>query len=401
MIGKNTPLQALGVHTASEFRRRTKAEPQWIAAAPGRVNLIGEHTDYNDGFVFPMALERYTVIAAAPNGTSRIHLTSSAASSAAEIDLKTPIVRGEPSWANYVKGVIVGFQRLGCRISGFNAHIESTVPVGGSVSSSAALEVATATLLEAITGKRLSQVEKGLLCQKAEHEFALMPCGIMDQFISVMARAGHALLLDCQSLQTRHVPMRSNSVSVLVINTNVKHELTGSEYPDRRRQCEAAARALGVKSLRSCTLADVNAATATLSNIEFRRARHIVTEIDRTTAAARSFARGDWETAGELMYASHGSLRGDFEVSCPELDQVVNIAHGIGVKGGVYGCRMTGGGFGGCCVALVQSAKVRTIAAKITRSYRARTGIRPALFVSIPGQGATLLKPGSTSRHGQ
>ena len=392
MIGRNIPLQTLAVSTAKTFQQRNRTAPKWIAAAPGRVNLIGEHTDYNDGFVFPMALERYTVIAAAPNGTSKITLTSSTAREAASIDLSKPIKRGQPSWANYVKGVIVGFQRLGCRIPGFNAHIESTVPVGGGVSSSAALEVATATLLEAITRKKLTQVQKGLLAQKAEHEFALMPCGIMDQFISVMGQSDHVLLLDCQSTKTKQVPMKSKSVSILVINTNVKHELTGSEYPDRRRQCEAAAKKLGVKSLRSCMPADVNAAPSKLTNLEFRRARHVVTEIERTTAAAKAFARGDWKSAGELMYQSHGSLRGDYEVSCPELDDVVQIARGIGLKGGIYGCRMTGGGFGGCCVALVESAKVKTIAAKIAKAYQAMTKITPTLFVSRPGQGATLIQ---------
>jgi len=391
MIGNNTPLDALAATTAKAFQKKHGVAPRWIASAPGRVNLIGEHTDYNDGFVFPMALERYTVIAATPNNSNQITLTSSTAKEAATIDLSKPIQRSEPSWANYVKGVIVGFQRLGCKIPGFNAHIESTVPVGGGVSSSAALEVATATLLEAITRTKLTQVQKGLLAQKAEHEFALMPCGIMDQFISVMGKADHVLLLDCQSTKTKQVPMKSKSVEILVINTNVKHELTGSEYPDRRRQCEAAARALGVKSLRACTLADVNAASSKMSNLEFRRARHVVTEIERTIRAAKAFADGDWELAGKLMYESHGSLRGDYEVSCPELDDVVAIAHDIGLKGGVYGCRMTGGGFGGCCVALVKSSKVKTIAARIAKAYKAKTRITPSLFVSRPGQGATLL----------
>lgn len=392
MISTNQPLADLTNSTVRQFSKRQGSAPRWIAAAPGRVNLIGEHTDYNDGFVFPMALERYTVIAAAPSGNNLITLTSAIAKGATTIDLSQPIERGEPSWANYVKGVIVGFQRLGGKLSGFNAHIESTVPLGGGVSSSAALEVATATLLEAVTGKKLTQVQKGLLCQKAEHEFALMPCGIMDQFISVMGKADHVLLLDCRTRKTMLVPMKSKAVAVLVINTNVKHELTGSEYPDRRRQCEEAAKLLGVKSLRDATLADVNAAPATLTNLTFRRARHIVTEIERTTKAAKAFASGNWERAGELMYASHGSLRGDYEVSCSELDTVVAIAHGIGLKGGVYGCRMTGGGFGGCCVALVQSSKVKNIAAKIAKAYKATTKITPTLFVSRPGQGATLIK---------
>jgi len=392
MIGPNIPLDRLARSTALHFRQRAGRPARWIAAAPGRVNLIGEHTDYNDGFVFPMALERYTVLAAAPNGSNVITLTSGTARATATIDLTKPIQRGEPSWANYVKGVLVGFQRLGARIPGFDAHIESTVPVGGGVSSSAALEVATATLLEAVTGKKLTPVQKGLLAQKAEHEFALMPCGIMDQFISVMGKKDHVLLLDCASRKTRQVPMKSPDVAILVINTNVKHELTGSEYPDRRRQCEEAARALGVKSLRHATLAEVNAAPAKLTNLQFRRARHVVTEIARTTAAAAAFAAGEWKAAGQLMYASHGSLRGDYEVSCPELDEVVAIAHDIGLRGGVFGCRMTGGGFGGCCVALVKSSKVKAIAARIAKAYKAKTQITPTLFVSRPGQGATLVK---------
>lgn len=392
MTGPNPTLGTLASFTAAEFHKQTGRPARWLAAAPGRVNLIGEHTDYNDGFVFPMALERYTVIAAAPNGANTVSLTSGATNESATIDLSKPLQRGEPAWANYVKGVIAGFQRLGAKIPGFEARVESNVPIGGGVSSSAALEVAAATLLEAVTKKKLAPAQKGLLCQKAEHEFALMPCGIMDQFISVMGREDHALLLDCQSRRARHVPMKSKDVAILVVNTNVKHKLTGSEYPDRRRQCEEAARALGVKSLRHATLAAVHAAPARLTLAQFRRARHVVTEISRTTAAAAAFAAGDWETAGGLMYASHASLRGDYEVSCRELDEVVAIASQIGLKGGVYGCRMTGGGFGGCCVALVKTAKVKAITAAIAKACKTRTGIRPTLFVSRPGRGAALLQ---------
>jgi galactokinase len=392
MIGTSTLLAALGRSTTRAFQEQYGNSPQWIAAAPGRVNLIGEHTDYNDGFVFPMALERYTLIAAAPAAQSSITLTSDLAKGSAQIDLTKPLQRGEPAWANYCIGVIAGFQKLGAKVPGFHAHITSTVPLGGGVSSSAALEVATATLLEAITGKKLTPVQKALLCQQAEHEYAGMPCGIMDQFISVMGKKDQVLLLDCQSRETKLVPMRSKSIAILVINTNVKHELTGSEYPDRRRQCEEAAKALGVKSLRSCTLEDLNAAPSAMNNLVYRRARHVVTEIARTTRAAQAFALGEWEKAGELMYASHGSLRGDYEVSCAELDDIVEIAHGIGLKGGIYGCRMTGGGFGGCCVALVRESKVKAIAAKIAKAYQAKTKITPTLFVSRPGQGATLIK---------
>jgi len=392
MIEKNIPLAELARQTAAAFEQRFCRPPRWMAAAPGRVNLIGEHTDYNDGFVFPMALERYTVIAAAPSQEPVINLASTTAQDAARIDLTVGIERGHPSWANYCRGVMVGFQRLGCALPGFDALIHSSLPLGGGVSSSAALEVSTATLLEAITGRKLDPVKKALLCQKAEHEYALMPCGIMDQFISVMGRPGHVLLLDCQSRRPTLVPMKSRSVEVLVINTNVKHELTGSEYPERRKQCELAAKLLGVPSLRHATLEMIHAAPSGLENVVFRRARHVVTEIARTTEAAAAIAASDWKTAGELMYASHGSLRGDYEVSCKELDDVVAIAHGIGLRGGVYGCRMTGGGFGGCAVALVKTSAVARIAARIEKAYRQATGIEPTLFVSRPGSGASLLK---------
>ena len=289
-------------------------------------------------------------------------------------------------------GVLAGFQALGLSLPGFDAMLHSTVPIGGGLSSSAALEVATATLLELITGRKLDPVEKALLCQKAEHDYAGMPCGIMDQFISVMGRKDHILLLDCRSRETQLVPMSDSSVALLVTNTNVKHELTGGEYAQRRAQCEEAARILGIPSLRHATAETVNGAKPKMSDVVYRRARHIVSEIERTVHAAEGVRASNWPTVGQLMYASHASLKDDYEVSCPELDAVVDIALNIGLKGGVYGCRMTGGGFGGCTVALVDSSRVQAISEQIATAYEKKTGIKPTLFESRPAAGASVIK---------
>ena len=386
-------LSHLSLQTAADFKKAFGREPKWIAAAPGRVNIIGEHTDYNDGFVFPMAIERYTVIAADANGTDKINLRSPAGDGTATIDLAQPLKPGAKGhWANYPMGVIAGFVARGLKPVGFDAVLQTTVPLGGGLSSSASLEVATATLLEAVTGKQLDPVEKALLCQKAEHDYAGMPCGIMDQFISALGKESHILLLDCRTRKFQLVPMSDPTVAVLITNTNVKHELTGSEYPTRRKQCEAAAKALGLASLRDATPELLEKNKSQMEEVVYRRARHIIGEIERTPRAAEAIRKGDWTTAGKDMYASHYSLKDDYEVSCPELDAVVEIAQGIGMQGGVIGCRMTGGGFGGCTVALVKTDKVDAVMKTIEAEYTRRTGIKPTMFVSRPGQGATLLK---------
>jgi galactokinase len=388
-------LKELGAQTAEQFKKSFGTAPAWIAAAPGRVNVIGEHTDYNEGFVLPMAIERYTIIAAAPAkvGARRAQLRSTATETPAVVDLGQPVQPlAKGSWANYPLGVIAGFIARGISVPSFDALIHSTVPFGGGVSSSAALEVATATLLEAATGQRLEPIQKALLCQKAEHEYAGMPCGIMDQFISVMGRENHLLLLDCRSRETQLVPMSDSSVAVLITNTNVKHELTGGEYAARRGQCEQAARALGVKSLRDASAASLEQARSKMDDVTYRRARHVVGEIDRTVRAAKAIRVSDWTTTGELMYASHNSLRDDYEVSCPELDAIVEIAAEVGSDGGVIGCRMTGGGFGGCTVALVRANRIEAVSGRIAREYEERVGIQPTSFVSRPAAGATVLQ---------
>jgi galactokinase len=387
-------LQDLAAHVATEFKKIYGRPPRWIAAAPGRVNVIGEHTDYNDGFVLPMAIEFYSVMTAdrPADGREVITLRSTLEAEVATIDLSRPVVPGVPKWGNYPRGVVAGFQARGIQPGGLDVLLHSTVPLGSGLSSSAALEVCTATLLEAVTGTTLDPVEKALLCQKAEHDFAGVPCGIMDQFISALGREGHLLLLDCRTRKTESVPLQDPSVAMLIINTNVKHELSGGEYAERRAQCEEATRNLGVESLRDVSLEQLENVRSKMRELVYRRARHVIGEISRTVRAAGCVRQSDWSAVGRLMHASHVALRDDYEVSCLELDAVVEIAEGIGEKGGVYGCRMTGGGFGGCCVALVKASSVDVITKKIAVDYKARTGIAATIFASRPAAGATVLK---------
>ena len=387
-------LKELTAHVAAEFQKQYGRPPRWIVAAPGRVNVIGEHTDYNDGFVLPMAIERYAVMAAdsPSSSSSNISIYDTQFKESATIDVSAPVTKGQPKWSNYIRGVLAGFQNRGVKIPALDIVLSSTVPLGGGLSSSAALEVCTAILIEAATGKKIDPIEKALLAQKAEHDFAGVPCGIMDQFISVMGKENNLLLLDCRSRKTELVPMNDPSVALLIVNTNVKHELGSGEYAKRRAECEAAAKILGVASLRDATADQLERAKGKMSEVVYRRARHVIGEIERTVHAAEGIRASNWPGVGNLMYASHASLRDDYEVSCKELDVVVEIAEDIGYKGGVYGCRMTGGGFGGCAVALVKAEAVNAIAKKIVADYKAKTGIEAAIFSSRPASGAMIIK---------
>jgi galactokinase len=378
--------------TSEFFRRCFGHAPRWVVAAPGRVNLIGEHTDYNEGFVLPMAIERYILIAGSTNPGPEVTLHSVTPGETATFSIRPKVEPGEPGWSNYLRGVIAGFQKLGKKFPAFDAVIESNLPFGGGLASSAALEVATATLLEAMTGKTLDPIEKAVLCQRAEHDFAGVPCGIMDQFTSILGQENHALLLDCRSRTTTPVAMTDPSVTVLIINTNIRHKLAESEYAKRRSQCEAAARALKVPALRDATIEGLEAARGQLDPIVFRRARHVISENERTLQTARAIQASDWAAAGRLMYASHASLRDDYEVSCPELDTVVGIAQAMGDEGGVIGCRMTGGGFGGCAVSLVKTNAVQRITRSLDAAYEKKTGTQASIFSSRPAAGARILK---------
>ncbi len=377
---------------AREFFKTFDSAPTWVASAPGRVNLIGEHTDYNDGFVLPMAIEHRTTIAASLTHDQIVTLHSLTTGDVATFEIDDELKPGQPEWSNYVRGVIAGFQKLKLPVKGFNAVIDSNVPLGSGLSSSAALEVATASLLEAMTGSSLGPVNKALLCQRAEHEFAGVPCGIMDQFISTMGEKDHLLLIDCRSRQGELVPFNDSTLEMLIINTNVRHSLADGEYGKRRAQCEAAAATLNVTALRDATLADLEAAKSKLDPLIYRRARHVIGENDRTLEAAHCLRAGQWERLGTLMYESHASLRDDYEVSCEELDLVVELASNIGLGGGVIGCRMTGGGFGGCAVALVRASEAQAIRKKIGEEYLAKTGKSATLFLSRPGSGAAIIE---------
>lgn len=372
------------------FENHYRRAARWIAWAPGRVNVIGEHTDYNGGFVMPMAIERRTTIAAAENGEGGpvIRMASATMEGEARIDLSAPNFGGQPEWCKYVAGVFILAAESGWRTPGLDLWIESTVPAGSGLSSSAALEVATATLIEAVTVRSMKPAEKGLLCQKAEHEFAGVPCGIMDQFVSVMARADHLLMLDCRSMEPRWIAFDDPSMVILIANTNVKHALTDGGYARRRQECEQAAAAIGVRELRDATLADLEKARGEMSEVAHRRARHVITENQRVMEVAEALPRRQWDRVAAALYASHQSLRDDYNVSCEELDLMVSLAMRLNPSGG--GSRMTGGGFGGCTVNLVPAKRAEQIAAELGRRYRAQTGIEPMIFTTRPAAGAAI-----------
>jgi galactokinase len=375
------------------FEDRFGASPRWLAVAPGRVNLIGEHTDYNGGYVLPLAIDRHVAIAAGPAdaGSGRLRVFSAAVETSVDIPLAGMLGPGEPSWANYLRGVVSGFGQRGFLPPPVDLAIVSEVPLGGGLSSSAALEVATATVLEAITGQSLDPRDKARLCRQAEHEFAGVPCGLMDQLASVLGDEAGALLIDCQFEVVRLVPFADRSVSVLISNTNVKHALADGAYLRRRTECIEAARQLGVPSLRDATPEMVEQARGIFDPVVRRRARHVTTENVRTLAAADYLEARAFAEVGALMYESHHSLRHDFEVSSVELDTLVDIAREIGEAGGVLGARMTGGGFGGCTVTLVKTESVGAVTATLTREYERRTRRAPSVFVSRPARGAHLV----------
>jgi galactokinase len=381
---------------AAAFTQRFGRAASFAAVAPGRVNLIGEHTDYNDGFVFPMAIDRHTVVVGGPAGRrdgGRIRIFSQSVDAQVDIPLGVVPTAGEPAWANYIRGVVVGFLQLGHALPALDLLITSDVPLGAGLSSSASLEVAIATAFEAALGNALPPMTKARLCQQAEQDLAGVPCGIMDQATSALALAGSALLIDCGDETVRAVTLPAE-VAVLVTNTGVKHNLADGAYAKRRSECAAAAAALGVQSLRSTSPAAVEAAQSRLDPIIFKRARHVVNENVRTLAAAGAFLRGDLEAVGGFMFDSHRSLRDDYQVSCAELDGLVQIAQTIGAGGGVIGARMTGGGFGGSTVTLVRAVDAAAVAERLARDYEQKFGRAVAPFVARASRGAHLVELG-------
>ncbi|HZZ41995.1 MAG TPA: galactokinase [Tepidisphaeraceae bacterium] len=363
----------------------------FLVRAPGRVNLIGEHTDYNDGFVCPMAIEPEVRIVCRLNESGKVRIASTVfAGQVAEFSVQEKIERGEPKWGNYMRGVAAELIGAGIPLSGMEAMYDNTLPVGGGLSSSAAIEVGTGIALLTLAGLKMDAMRLALICQKAEHEYAGVPCGIMDQMIVATGKAGHATLFDCRSMEKQFVPMDEKELRVVIVNSMVKHELSGGEYAERRKQCEEAVAYFHrenpmVKALRDVSMKQVEEAKGKLDDLVFRRARHVVGENARAVEAAGAIGRKDYERAGELMVQSHNSLRDDYEVSCEELDYL--SAEAMKIKG-VYGARMTGGGFGGCIVALVQPRAVEGFAAQLAKSYQGKYGIVPQVIVTRAMGGA-------------
>ncbi|BDS07506.1 galactokinase [Oceaniferula spumae] len=373
-----------------KFEDHFGTRPFFLVAAPARVNLIGEHIDYCDGFVLPLAINRHVMIAATPNGSERANLLSlMLPNQPATVMLDEPPKVSQPSWANVIRGVFDGFRNKDFwPLPGFDAVIHSNVPLGAGLSSSAALEVAAATMVESLLGIEINPKNKALLCQTAEHKFAGVPCGIMDQFASVFGKKDHMILIDCRSEEAQAIPFADDSVEIIIADTRVKHALSDGSYANRRKHTEIALSILGKDSWRDVTMEDLLSAEPNMNEQVFRRARHVVTEIDRTQRAAMALARGKTETVGQLMADSHKSLRDDFEVSCKELDIMVEAAWDIGEAGGVLGSRMTGGGFGGSTVTLARKDNAEEIMQKMAATYQAQTGIEPSIFATTAVDGA-------------
>lgn len=366
-------------------------KPTVVSASPGRVNLIGEHTDYNNGFVLPMALNNINVIAVAPSPTGKHRWIGALGEEMIELTPEEAATPGEPFWSNYVRGVICMLGRRGIQVPAVDMLIDSNVPRGGGLSSSAAFEVSACTALAALCGAEVTPTDRALIGQATEHEFVNVPCGIMDQFISANGRKDHALMLDCKDLSYKLIPMTDPSVSVLVIDSAVKHSLADGGYAARRKNCEDACAVLGVPSLREATLEMLETKKAELGDLCYRRSRHVIGENLRVAEFAEAVGKADWEAAGVAMRASHASLRDDFEVSCAEVDTLVSLADTIPSAASVYGARMTGGGFGGCIVALVKSADVQQVAEEMIEAYRNALGIETTYLITRPGEGARVL----------
>lgn len=374
-----------------EFKKYFSGEPR-IFRAPGRVNLIGEHTDYNDGFVMPAAIDFYTWVALAPRSDSKVTLRSHGFEGTISFDLNDDLLPMH-NWSDYVTGVLDQIRRSGKQIAGTDIFIHGEVPMGAGLSSSAAIEVATGFAILSENHQAVDRTQLALLCQRAENQFVGMRCGIMDQFISCRGNHGHALMLDCRSLDFKLVPLPTN-VRMVICNTMVKHQHASGEYNERRAACEEGVRILQqylpkIRALRDVCSADLERNRAQLPEIVYRRCRHVVSENSRLESAATMLQKGDLAGFGELMAQSHTSLRDDYEVSCRELDIMVELA---GKQAGVYGARMTGGGFGGCTINLVESNEAATFRQRMIASYEQATGLNPQIYISSAADGAAQVK---------
>jgi galactokinase len=376
------------VRARSGFGRRYAEQPVGVWAAPGRVNLIGEHTDYNDGFVLPFALTRRTAVAAAPGPEDRWTVHSEQTGETVEFTVDDLVPGGVPGWAGYVAGIAWVLREAGHPAPGARLSIASDVPFGAGLSSSAALECAVLTALVDLGGADLPIGDRPALAQRAENVYVGMPCGIMDQTASTLCRAGHALFLDCRSLEVDHIPFdpAAAGLAVLVIDTRAPHRHVTGEYAARRASCEEAARALGLAALRDLDAADLPAALGALPDeLTGRRVRHVVSENRRVLDTVDLLRSGRVREVGPLLTASHASMRDDFEITVPETDAAVEAA----LAAGAYGARMTGGGFGGCVLALAPATDAPAVEAAVTSHYVARGWATPVCFVADPAAGAT------------
>ena len=360
-----------------------------VFRAPGRVNLIGEHTDYNDGFALPAAINLYTWVAIGPRTDETLHVYSENRKEAVEINLREAAPRAKNHWADYVQGLAVMLQGLGIAVRGANLLIHSDVPSGSGLSSSAALEVSVASALLGNSGQSVNPLEMAKLCQRAENDFVGARCGIMDQFAACFGRAGHAILLDCRSLEGTALPL-PRDVSMVICNTLVKHEHSGGGYNTRRGECEEGVQRLrqwipGLKSLRDVSLSQLEAQRQDLPAPIYRRCRHVISENARVLNTVEALRQGNLAAIGKYMAESHQSLREDFEVSCHELDVMVELAQQCS---GVVGARMTGGGFGGCTINLVNTARVESFQESVADGYKRALGKTPEIHVSTAGEGA-------------
>ncbi|CAJ1879512.1 galactokinase [Aeromonas veronii] len=373
--------------TERTFYTQYGYHPTLAIQAPGRVNLIGEHTDYNDGFVLPCAIDYQTVISAAPRQDSLIRVIAADYDNQLdEFDLRHPIEpRPEYLWANYVRGVVKYLLLRGCQLTGADLVLSGNVPQGAGLSSSASLEVAVGQIFKEMNHLDISQADIALNGQLAENRFVGCNCGIMDQFISALGQQDHALLIDCRSLETRPVSMPAD-IDVVIINSNVRRGLVDSEYNTRRAQCEEAARHFGVKALRDLTMTQFTERVNELDPVVASRARHVISENERTLAAADALANEDMVMMAELMALSHASMRDDFAITVPAIDALVDIIKDIiGSRGGV---RMTGGGFGGCVVTLVPRALTPVVCEQVNARYPLLSGLQPSIYICKPSAGA-------------
>lgn len=372
-----------------EFKRGFKTYPEIIAQAPGRVNLLGEHTDYNNGFVLPIAIDRSILILASPREDSLIQLFSHDFNEKASFDLGDIRYDYLHRWSNYQRGVAKLLIEAGYALKGTNMLVAGDVPIGVGLSSSAAVEIATALAFKSLNNLTISELELIKLCQRAENQFVGMKCGIMDQFVSLLAQRNKALFLDCHSLDYQLVPLDREDLRVVIANTMVERELVDSQYNQRRKECEEGVEILReflpeIRSLRDVTIEDLIKYKDRLPPVVTRRVEHVILENQRVLKGVQALKRGDFSLFGELMNQSHQSLRDLYEVSCPELDLMVEIARSTK---GVLGSRLTGAGFGGCTVSLVKAWAVRDLKENILEIYPKQTGLTPEVYVTQPGEG--------------